>query len=175
MRRRRDDRDRGQRLWGVAVTRVAMAPWWSPDQRGRILRRLGIDIGRGTLVQPCFMGSRRIRIGEWSYVGPGCRLDAREQITIGDRVALADEVMLVTSGHDHSDPALRAGARRDAPVSIGDGVWLGARVVVLPGVSVGDGCVVAAGAVVSRSCDPHGLYAGVPARRVRDLPTPGAT
>lgn len=50
-----------------------------------------------------------------------------------------------------------------------DGCWLGGNVTVLPGVTIGRGCVIAAGAVVTKSCDPNGLYAGVPARRIRDL------
>jgi maltose O-acetyltransferase len=48
-------------------------------------------------------------------------------------------------------------------------VWMGARVTVLPGVTVGDGCVIAAGAVVTKDCEPGGVYAGLPARRIRSV------
>jgi len=68
-------------------------------------------------------------------------------------------------------PERRAGAVGGKPVAVGNGCWIGARVMVMPGVSVGDGCVVAAGAIVTKDCEPHGLYAGVPAQRVRDLGT----
>ncbi|WP_447643573.1 acyltransferase [Nocardioides zeae] len=54
-------------------------------------------------------------------------------------------------------------------MEIGNGAWIGARALILPGVSVSEGCVIAAGAVVNRNTEPHGLYAGVPARRIRDL------
>lgn len=54
-------------------------------------------------------------------------------------------------------------------VRIGMGTWIGAGAVVLPGVTIGPGCVVAAGAVVVRHCEPNGLYAGVPARRVKEI------
>jgi maltose O-acetyltransferase len=54
-------------------------------------------------------------------------------------------------------------------VSVGNGSWLGTGVTVLPGVTIGEGCVIAAGAVVTADCAPDGLYAGVPARRIRDL------
>lgn len=57
------------------------------------------------------------------------------------------------------------------PITVGDGCWIGARAVILPGVTIGDGCVIAAGAVVSKDCAPNGMYAGVPARRIRELPT----
>jgi maltose O-acetyltransferase len=157
--------------WHLAVNGVAMWPVWTTRQRAAWLRLCGLRIGTGTLVQPCHLGSPRLSIGEWSYVGPGCVVDGRAEVRIGSRVALGDQVLLVTSTHDHSDPTLRAGTPGGLPVVVEDGAWLGARVTVLPGVRVGTGCVVAAGAVVHRDCAPHGLYAGVPARRVKDLPT----
>lgn len=53
--------------------------------------------------------------------------------------------------------------------TVGDGCWIGANATILPGVTVAPGCVIAAGAVVTKDTEPDGLYAGVPARRVRDL------
>jgi acetyltransferase-like isoleucine patch superfamily enzyme len=78
-------------------------------------------------------------------------------------------VVLAAGGHNISGPERRALGPNDAPVVIGAGSWLGARVVVLPGVHVAPGCVVGAGAVVTRDTEPNGVYVGVPARRVRDL------
>lgn len=161
---------REPRHWSFLMDKVVMWSGWSQARRGRMLRRLGLDVGEGALVQACHVSTSRVRIGAWSYIGPGCRLDARASIWIGDRVALADEVMLVTSSHHHGDSRVRAGKARNAPIRVEDGAWLGARVVVLPGVVVGEGVVVAAGAIVTSNCAPHGLYAGVPARRIRDLP-----
>ena len=77
--------------------------------------------------------------------------------------------MLTTSHHEIGPPERRSGTARPRSIVIERGVWLGARVLVLPGVTVGPGCVIAAGAVVNRDCAPHGLYAGVPARRIREL------
>lgn len=160
--------------WHARVNGWAMSPVWRPRARAALLRRLGFEIGEGTEVQPSSFGSTLITIGSWSYVGPGCQLDATEPITIGDSVALGNDVLLITSSHDHSDSRHRAGTARNAPVVIEDGAWLGARVVVLPGVTVGAGCVVAAGSVVTADCAPHGLYAGAPATRRRDLPVEDA-
>ncbi|GIG29751.1 acyltransferase [Cellulomonas marina] len=157
--------------WSLAVNVLSMWTSWSPGHRAAWLRLCGVRLGPGVLVQPCHIGSPRVVIGERSYIGVGCTLDARDKITIGARVALGDEVMLLTSTHALDDPAQRAGTPLGRPVHVGDGCWLGARVTVLPGVTIGEGCVVATGAVVVRDCAPHGLYAGVPARRVRDLPT----
>ncbi|WP_308493924.1 acyltransferase [Microbacterium terrisoli] len=75
--------------------------------------------------------------------------------------------MFVTATHVVGDATRRAAAATSAPIVVGDGVWIGARAIILPGVSIGDGCVIAAGAVVARDCEPHGLYGGVPAMRIR--------
>jgi acetyltransferase-like isoleucine patch superfamily enzyme len=66
-------------------------------------------------------------------------------------------------------PDRRVGAYIEAPIVIEDGVWVGSRATVLAGVTVGRGCTIAAGAVVREDCAPNGFYAGIPARRVRDL------
>lgn len=55
------------------------------------------------------------------------------------------------------------------PTLIKDGCWVGANVTIIPGVTIGEGCIIAAGAVVTKNCEPDGLYAGVPAKRIKDL------
>lgn len=91
-------------------------------------------------------------------------------VRIGRNVSIGPRSMFVTGTHDHADHRRRAGTIRHLPISVSDAVWIGAGVTVLPGVRIEEGCVIAAGAVVTAHCAPHGLYAGVPARRVKDLP-----
>lgn len=91
-------------------------------------------------------------------------------VTIGDDVQIAPRVQLVTATHP-----LEAGPRRDkwesaAPIVIGDNVWLGAGVIVCPGVTIGANTVVGAGAVVTRDLPPDVVAVGTPARPVRELP-----
>src|SRR2546425_10813446 len=69
--------------------------------------------------------------------------------------------MLCTSAHRPGTSQRRAGRFVAEPIVIGDGVWIGTRAMLLPGVTVADGCVVAAGAVVAQDCEANGLYAGV--------------
>lgn len=157
-------------LLDVRHNGVAMLPFWTPERRATILRRAGTSIGVGTRIHPCDLGARTV-IGEWCYVGPRCLLDDTADLTLGDRVALAPGVLLLTGSHEHSDPRLRAGKHHDEPVNIGSGCWLSAGVIVLPGVTIGEGCVIGAGSVVTKDCAPHGLYVGSPARFVRDLAT----
>jgi maltose O-acetyltransferase len=105
-------------------------------------------------------------------VNVGCFFDALDQITIGDLCSVGMQVLFCTSTHE-LDPTSRrrAGASRHAPVVVGDGVWIGGRSMILPGVTIANGCVIAAGSVVTADTEPDGLYAGNPARRVKDLPT----
>jgi len=92
-----------------------------------------------------------------------------------DRRAVRDRPRrdLNAVGHEVGPADQRAGKRVDRPIRIGDGTWIATRAVVLAGVTIGRGCVIAAGAVVTRDCEPHGLYAGAPAARRRDLPVGG--
>lgn len=118
----------------------------------------------------CFFFGIAIEFGERAWVNDHCYFDNRDRISIGARCSLAMEVMLCTSTHEIGDRSQRTGAYRTAPIEIQDGCWLGARTLVLPGVTIGSGCVVAAGSVVSADLEPNALYAGAPARRLRDLP-----
>ncbi len=156
-------------IWGFLVNATAASPALSPPTRTRILRRCGVEVVTTDIHPGCWFFSADVRIGEKTLINHRCYFDSRESITIGDRCSLAPEVMLCTSGHRSGDAAKRAGPYEAAPIAVGNGSWLGTRATILGGVTVGVGCIVAAGAVVTQDCAPHGMYAGVPARRVRDL------
>jgi acetyltransferase-like isoleucine patch superfamily enzyme len=137
--------------------------------RWRLLRAVGFDVARSSISPGCFFGSTRVSIGRETFVNYRCFFDALDRVTIGERCDIAMEVIFTTSSHEVGGAERRGGASVKAPITIGDGVWIGARATILPGVTVGDGSIVAAGAVVTRDCAPNGLYAGVPARRIREL------
>lgn len=156
--------------WHWTVNVVAASAAWNRERRGHLLTRCGIG-ARTALVEPgCFFFGRDVELGAWSWINHRCYFDSRDRITLGDGCSLGMEVMLCTSGHAPGGPAKRAGAYVSGPITIGAGSWLGTRALVLGGVRIGEGCIVSAGAVVTRDLEPHGLYAGSPARRVRDLP-----
>jgi len=96
--------------------------------------------------------------------------DGSAPIHIGKNCGIGMEVLFCTSTHLPGPPTERAGPVHPQPITVGDGCWIGARAVILPGVTIGEGCVIAAGAVVHRDCAPNSLYAGVPARRIKELP-----
>ncbi len=79
------------------------------------------------------------------------------------------EVSFIGITHEIGSAQSRAGADVSYPIKVGNGCWIGARSTILPGVTVGDGCIIAAGSVVNKDCEPNSLYAGVPARKIKDL------
>jgi maltose O-acetyltransferase len=135
-------------------------------------RYVGLEMASGARVHlGCYLwhyGRRSVRaagarIGEGTWIGRNCCLDLRGGLEIGDHVSVSPEVMILTSGHSVQDPEFALTVDR---VEIGHHAWLGARSVVMPGVTVGYGAVVAAGAVVTRDVEPLVIVGGVPARPI---------
>ena len=93
----------------------------------------------------------------------------KTSIRIGNNVFIGPDVSITCASHEISTHSQRAGKNTYGDVQIYDGCWIGMRAIILPGVTIAEGCVIAAGAVVNKSTEPDGLYAGVPARRVKDL------
>jgi maltose O-acetyltransferase len=137
--------------------------------RWGLLRLWGIRSATRRISDGCWFGGRDITIGRRTFVNFGCVFDNLGPIRVGDDCDLGMEVLIATSTHAVAGTDRRAGALSGRPVEIGDGCWIGARAILLPGVTVGSGCIVGAGAVVTRDCEPNGLYAGNPARRLREL------
>jgi acetyltransferase-like isoleucine patch superfamily enzyme len=108
-----------------------------------------------------------LTIGNQVDIGEFTHIRANGGVTIGDRVLIASHVVITSRAHPVALP--RFGVTQDAPVRIEDDVWLGAGVIILPGVTVGKGAVVAAGAVVTRAVPPMTVVAGVPAIAVREI------
>lgn len=137
--------------------------------RKAIYRIFGMRIGRGSHIY----GGAEIRnafgitIGTGTSIGHNAILDGRAHLTIGNNVNISSEVCIWTRSHDIKSPDF-AGTR--APVIIEDYVWLSCRVIVLQGVTVGEGAVVAAGAVVTKDVPPYTIVGGVPARKIGERP-----
>jgi acetyltransferase-like isoleucine patch superfamily enzyme len=123
---------------------------------------MGVRLGRGALVHRGLelRAPTRVRIGAGSVIGFDAILDGRKGIEIGRQVNISSSVAIWTLQHDHRDPQFRA---RGGPVVIGDRAWLSFRCTVLPGVTIGEGAVVAAGAVVTKDVPRYAIVGGVPA------------
>lgn len=141
--------------------------------RYRLYRWCGL-ISRARRIEPGFKVyyPGRVELGTNSYINRDCLIEnsGGAWVRIGENCDIAMRVSLIAASHEIGGPARRAGSETKRDVVVGRGSWIGAGAIVLGGVTIGEGCIVAAGAVVTADCQPNGLYAGVPARRVRDLP-----
>jgi acetyltransferase-like isoleucine patch superfamily enzyme len=106
-----------------------------------------------------------LKIGDHTFVGRGCEIDVAGTITIGAHTLLAPGVFITDHAHNQSAAKrFDEQGNRIAPVVIGDDAWLGVRSVILAGVTIGNGAIVGAGAVVTKDVEPYAIVAGVPAR-----------
>lgn len=123
----------------------------------------GAVIGNLTVLENLhFNGpAHRLSIGERSFLGAGVHLSLHEKITIGDRVVINNGVHLLTASHDTEDIGWCMYAK---PIVIEDYAWIATKAIILPGVRIGKGAVVGAGAVVSRDIPNFAVAAGNPAR-----------
>ena len=113
----------------------------------------------------------KLDIGRGTIVGDNVILDARQGLTIGQNVNISSNVSIYTLQHDHRDPFFRCNEdRKPMAVQIEDRAWLGANVIVLPGVHIGKGAVCCAGCVVTKDVPPLAVVAGIPAKPVGERP-----
>lgn len=137
--------------------------------RKAIYNAYSMDIRTKSVFPKCFFGGKKIHIGETTFINYGCFFDASDSIWVGDNCRIAMKCCFVTSSHEIGDGKMRASTGVSAPIKIEDGCWIGANVTILPGVTVGKGTIIAAGAVVVKDCDENSIYAGVPARKIKSI------
>jgi maltose O-acetyltransferase len=139
--------------------------------RGFFARRLLRSCGDNINVERCadFGSGRHVQLGSRSGLGVRARLVG--PVLIGDDVMMGPDVTILTRNHafaDTSRPMRDQGAGEISPVTISDDVWIGMRVIVLPGVTIGRGAIIGAGAVVTKDVPPYCVAVGNPARVVRN-------
>ena len=151
---------------------------WPCRLRVTLLRRLARAraCGQGVNVLPgAYVGSpHNLSIGDNTGIGLNCYLSCADRVTLGSRVLMGPEVMIFTSNHVWN-PELATYFRQGettAPVDVLDDAWIGVRSILLPGVTIGRGCTVAAGSVVTRSTPDFSVVPGVPARVLKIKPHP---
>ena len=145
-----------------------------------LLRLAGASVGPETVVRHGIRltGERALMknfvVGRECCIEPACTFDLVEPITIGDQVKLGHQVMILTSSHQIGPKEHRAGELIRAPVTIENGAWIGARSILLPGITIGEGAVINPGALVNKDVAAHTQVAGIPAKVIAQLnePTP---
>ncbi|MEI2463281.1 acyltransferase [Niallia taxi] len=134
-----------------------------------IYKLYGMKIHTYGIRPGCYFGRPRITIGKNTFINYNCFFEGTSNIIIGENCAIAMNVTFCNSNHDIKDPVRRAGKVESKPIIVENGVWIGANSVILPGVKIGEGCVIAAGSIVTKDCEPHAIYAGAPAIKKKDL------
>lgn len=138
--------------------------------RYQICRRLFAECGKNVNVESgaAFHSGRHISIGDHSGIGKNALIEG--PVKIGCNVMMGPNVTIWTRNHafDRLDvPMCEQGFLGDQPVEIGDDVWIGSHVIILPGVKLGKGCIIGAGAVVPKSIPEYGVAVGNPAKIVK--------
>ncbi len=168
-------------VFGVSlVVRYLRNP--NPALTVRLLRAYGAAIGERTTVKGALYLDNvyedqnstgdfsHLRVGNNSYIGDGVYMDLAGTIDVADNVMLSACSALMTHADCTRSSYLAAiYPRRCAPVSIGEGAWVGVGVKIMPGVTIGPRSVMAVGAVVGGDVEPMAVYAGIPARKVKSL------
>jgi len=155
-------------IWHGLVNSFASKMFVPKIVRSVLYRISGMDIKSNSIMPGNFFMWKSISIGSKTFVNRRCFFDITT--TIGDNCAIGYEVMFCSSTHEIGSSKRRAGKSIGDPIKVENGCWIGARSIILPGVTIGEGSIIAAGSVVTKDCEPNSLYAGVPARKVRDLP-----
>lgn len=110
---------------------------------------------------------KNIHLGKNVFINAGCKFQDQGGIYIGDDVLIGHNVVMATLNHDEN-PQNRANLIA-APIKIGNKVWIGSNATILPGVAIGDGAIIAAGAVVTKDVEEKSIVGGVPAKFIRKV------
>jgi len=154
----------------IHVSRLARIYQADEDEKllRNALRTLGTNV---TLSEIEVATPNRVSIGDHIYIGPKTQLHGIGYITIKDYSIISSEVYILSSIHNHVEQFASMIPYDEIEivkhVTIGIACWIGARAIIMPGVDLGDGCIVGAGAVVTKSWPSGAILAGVPAKLIR--------
>jgi maltose O-acetyltransferase len=164
------------KLWLVNLLLAPLPILVGKRFRAALYRLAGFQIGRDSklldrvTIDALCNPYPNLKIGCRSQLGIGCHISVNAPVTVGDNVIFGHYVRIITDTHGLGPSWRRCGERLPLPVTIEDGAWVATDVTLLPGVRVGQGSVIASGAVVTSDVPPNTLVAGVPAAVVRRLP-----
>ncbi len=136
------------------------------------LRRMFAEVGEGCYVESPFysnFGGRHVHFGKGVYANFGLTLVDDTHIYVGDYTMIGPHVTLATAGHPIDPDLRRRGLQYNMPIRIGENCWLGAGVIVLPGVTIGDNAVIGAGSVVTHDLPDNVVAVGSPCRVLRPI------
>ena len=139
------------------------------ETRELFSRLIGKDLSDDFRVFPPFTTDfgKNIHIGRNVFINSGCRFQDQGGIYIGDNVLIGHNVVLATLNHEENPQ--KRGNLCPAPIKIANDVWIGSNATILPGVAIGEGAIIAAGAVVTKDVEENSIVGGVPAKFIRKI------
>lgn len=149
---------------------ISLVPFMSA--RKLFYRSLGASIGKNVQIhfKTEIRGISKLRIGEGSIIGDNVILDARNNLYIGKNVNVSSNVSFYSEQHNYRDKLFRCNQTTKQSIEVYDRAWIGCNVVVLPGVTIGEGAVCCAGCVVTKDVEPWSVVAGIPAQKINQRP-----
>ncbi len=152
------------------------AAWLPISQRSKLskkartfwAKRIATRVGKNVNIERKAVFGPLLEIGDNSGVGINCEVYG--PVKIGNDVMMGPDVVCYTGGHrfDRTDiTMIEQGGAEIKPITIGNDIWIGRRVMIMPGVNIGDGCVIGAGAVVTKDIPPYSVAGGVPAKVIK--------
>lgn len=157
---------------GIRFTIFNISTIPSRHIRKWLYKGLGVKMGKNVVLhfKTEIRSPYNLILGKGTIVGDNAVLDARMGLELGDNVNLSSNVSIWTLQHDHRDPNFACSQKKKMSVVIGNRAWLGCNVIVLPGVTIGEGAVCCAGCVVTHDVEPYSVVAGIPAKKVGERP-----
>lgn len=142
------------------------------ELRNQLLKELFAELGEDCYIEPplhASWGGHHVHFGRNVYANFNLTLVDDTHIYVGDNTMLGPNVVIATAGHPLLPELREKGYQYNAPVRIGKNCWLGAGVIVVPGVTIGDHAVIGAGSVVTKDIPPNVLAVGAPCRVLREI------
>ena len=153
--------------WYFVNALVVRASWCAfMGIKVALLRAFGARIGKGLVIKNnvTIKSPWNLTIGDDCWIGEDCWIDNLDKVNIGNDVCLSQGSMLLTGNHDYTISSM---PYRNAPITIEDGAWIGAKTVVCPGVTVGQESILTVGSIATSDMEPRGIYQGNPAVNIR--------
>jgi maltose O-acetyltransferase len=160
--------DVGQLARWLLRGQPATSTLWPTPVRRTLLRLGGVKLGPVIWgLERCWFESENVSIGAGCAINSECWFEGHGRIVIGRDVLFGSQVMILTSDHEIYPDGQVSRSATYGEVHIEDRCWIGTRAMIMPGVTIGAGTVIGAGALVTKDCEPGAIYVGVPAKRVR--------
>lgn len=154
-------------LW-LLVSFLLLKPSWIPIMGIKIfiLKLFGATIGKGLVIKPSvnIKFPWKLAIGDDVWIGENVWIDNLDEVIIGNDVCISQGALLLTGNHDYTIPTFDY---KNAPITLEDGVWIGAKSVVCPGVVCKSHSILAVGSTATKNLEPYTIYQGNPAKEVR--------